>query len=147
MKVTTVLHVVINGRMCGAALMLPLVILTCLRNKDSCVRKWHDYSNKYYVYVTEKFVTTVILNVMQYSFVPTYQLHGIKFHVQKKKKERNAADRQSTSLSWYRASLWGPWPDLYFFTFILFPMASSLTRKWVCSLECLHSLVRSLNDQ
>jgi hypothetical protein len=23
-------------------------------------------------------------------------------------------------------------------------MASSLTRKWVCSLECLHSLVRSL---
>jgi hypothetical protein len=40
---------------------------------------------------------------------------------------------------------------LFFFgltiTFILFPMASSLTRKWVCSLECLHSLVRSLNDQ
>jgi hypothetical protein len=37
---------------------------------------------------------------------------------------------------------------LFFFklkiTFILFPMASSLTRKWVCSLECLHSLVRSL---
>jgi hypothetical protein len=29
-------------------------------------------------------------------------------------------------------------------TFILFPMASSLTRKWVCSLECLRSLVRSL---
>jgi hypothetical protein len=38
---------------------------------------------------------------------------------------------------------------LFFFfwltiTFILFPMASSLTRKWVCSLECLHSLARSL---
>jgi hypothetical protein len=37
---------------------------------------------------------------------------------------------------------------LFFFrltiTFILFPMASSLTRKWICSLECLHSLVRSL---
>jgi hypothetical protein len=30
-------------------------------------------------------------------------------------------------------------------TFILFPTASSLTRKWVCSLECLHSLVRSLS--
>jgi hypothetical protein len=28
--------------------------------------------------------------------------------------------------------------------FILFPMASSLTRKRVCSLECVHSLVRSL---
>jgi hypothetical protein len=28
-------------------------------------------------------------------------------------------------------------------TFIIFPMASSLARKWVCSLECLHSLVRS----
>jgi hypothetical protein len=63
------------------------------------------------------------------------------------------ANRQSTSSSWYRASLWGPWPDLsfssfFFFwltiTFILFPMTSSLTRKWVCSLECLHSLVRSL---
>jgi hypothetical protein len=37
---------------------------------------------------------------------------------------------------------------LFFFgltiTFILFPMASSLTRKWVCRLQCLHSLVRSL---
>jgi hypothetical protein len=37
---------------------------------------------------------------------------------------------------------------LFFFwltiTFILFPMASSLTRGRVCSLECLHSLVRSL---
>jgi hypothetical protein len=28
--------------------------------------------------------------------------------------------------------------------FILFPMASSLTRKWVCCLQCLHWLVRSL---
>jgi hypothetical protein len=50
-----------------------------------------------------------------------------------------AADRQSTSSSWYRASLRGPWPDLYFSSFLdwqlrfLFPMASSLTRKWVCS--------------
>jgi hypothetical protein len=28
--------------------------------------------------------------------------------------------------------------------FILLPTASSLKRKWVCSLQCLHSLVRSL---
>jgi hypothetical protein len=39
--------------------------------------------------------------------------------------------------------------SLFFFfqltiTFILFPMASSLTRKRVCSLECLLSLVRTL---
>jgi hypothetical protein len=36
---------------------------------------------------------------------------------------------------------------LFFFDWqliILFSMASSLTRKWVCSLKCLHSLVRSL---
>jgi hypothetical protein len=35
---------------------------------------------------------------------------------------------------------------LFFFRLkiLLFPMASSLTRKWVCSLQCLHSLVRSL---
>jgi hypothetical protein len=62
-----------------------------------------------------------------------------------------AADRQSTSSSWYRASLWDPWPDsiLFFFFsfdsyFILFPTAFSLTRKRVSSLQCLHSLVRLL---
>jgi hypothetical protein len=27
------------------------------------------------------------------------------------------ADGQSTSSSWYQASLWGPWPDLYFSSF------------------------------
>jgi hypothetical protein len=62
------------------------------------------------------------------------------------------ADGQSASSSCYRVSLWSPWPDLsfssFFFwlaiTFIRFPIASSLTRKWVCSLESLHSLVRSL---
>jgi hypothetical protein len=32
------------------------------------------------------------------------------------------------------------WTDNYFY---YFSFASSLTRKWVCSLECLHSLVRS----
>jgi hypothetical protein len=36
--------------------------------------------------------------------------------------------------------------DLFSFDsyFILFPTAFSLTRKWVCSLQCLHSLVRPL---
>jgi hypothetical protein len=62
-----------------------------------------------------------------------------------------AADSQSTSSSGYRASLWDPWPDfiLLFFLrltnyFILLSKAPSLTRKRVCSLQCNHSLVRTL---
>jgi hypothetical protein len=62
-----------------------------------------------------------------------------------------AADSQSTSSSGYRASLWDPWPDFYLALltstdsyYFLLSKASSLTRKRVCSLQCNHSLVRSL---
>jgi hypothetical protein len=51
----------------------------------------------------------------------------------------------------YRASLWDPWPDFYLVLltssdnyFFLLSKAPSLTRKRVCSLQCTHSLVRSL---
>jgi hypothetical protein len=61
-----------------------------------------------------------------------------------------AADSQSTSQSWYWASLWDPWPDfilLFLFrptiTFFFFRRRDE-TRKRVCSLLCNHSLVRSL---
>jgi hypothetical protein len=58
-----------------------------------------------------------------------------------------AADRQSTSSSGYRASLWDPRPDFIMFFFsadnylIILSKASSVTRKRVCSLQCNHSLV------
>jgi hypothetical protein len=63
---------------------------------------------------------------------------------------RLAADGQSTSSSWYRASLWVPWPDIIFLIFsfgnyfVLVPRAPSLTRGRVCSLQCNHSLVRAV---
>jgi hypothetical protein len=61
-----------------------------------------------------------------------------------------AANSQSTSKSEYRASLWDPWPDfilLFFFVWQLFYSSfkvPSLTRKRVYSLQCYHSLARSL---
>jgi hypothetical protein len=59
-------------------------------------------------------------------------------------------DDQSTSSSWNRAPLWGPWPDC---TFILSLWqllccsscrAPSLTRGRVCNLQCNRWLVKSL---
>jgi hypothetical protein len=53
--------------------------------------------------------------------------------------------------SGYRASLWDPWPGFYLALltssdnyFFLLSKAPSLTRKRGCSLQCNHSLVRSL---
>jgi hypothetical protein len=53
--------------------------------------------------------------------------------------------------SGYRASLWDPWPDFYLALltssdnyFFLLSKAPSLTRKWVCRLQCNHLLIRSL---
>jgi hypothetical protein len=52
--------------------------------------------------------------------------------------------------SWYRTSLWGPWPDIIFLIFsfvncfVVVPRAPSLTRGRVCSLQCNCWLVRSL---
>jgi hypothetical protein len=56
-----------------------------------------------------------------------------------------AADRQSTSSSWYRASLWGPWPDLYFSSFLdwqfFFFLWHPLMRKLYTTHLCMYSYV------
>jgi hypothetical protein len=101
--------------------------LACSHPTPSAILLWH----------LSVPVVIPLLFVQEYSQV----VHGVVLL---------AADRHSTSSSGYRASLWGPCPDLYFSSFLdwqllfLFPMASSLTRGRVCSLECLHSLVRLL---
>jgi hypothetical protein len=62
-----------------------------------------------------------------------------------------AADGQSTSSSWYRAPLWGPWPDfilvLSLVTIACFSScrAPLLTKGRVCNLQCNLWLVRSLS--
>jgi hypothetical protein len=59
------------------------------------------------------------------------------------------ANGQSTSSSWYRAPLWGPWPD-FILLLSLWQLlccsscrASYLTRGRVCNLQCNRWLVRS----
>jgi hypothetical protein len=60
------------------------------------------------------------------------------------------ADSQSTSSSWFRTPLWGPWPDfilifsLVSIALLFFRRASSLTGGRVCNLQCNRWLVRSL---
>jgi hypothetical protein len=59
------------------------------------------------------------------------------------------ADGQSTSSSWYRAPLWGPWPDFILILSLVTLCCSScrvpfLTRGRVCNLQCNRWLVRSL---
>jgi hypothetical protein len=54
------------------------------------------------------------------------------------------ADGQSTSSSWYRAHLWGPWPDFILILSLVAIACSascrtpSLTRGRVCNLQCNH---------
>jgi hypothetical protein len=80
------------------------------------------------------------LSLIQVQMSPLYPGVGVGI--------RLAADSQLTSSSWYRAPLWGPWPDFIFFFsfdnyFAVFPRVS-LTRGRVCSLQCNPWLDRSL---
>jgi hypothetical protein len=58
-------------------------------------------------------------------------------------------DGQSVSMSWYRAPLWDLWPDITSCRNVAvwnlrscFCGAPSLTRGWVCNLQCKHSVVQ-----